>query len=30
VGEVVSLREQLNGFERLPLFGRRIVITRTR
>jgi uroporphyrinogen III methyltransferase/synthase len=30
VGEVVRLREQLNWFERLPLFGKRIVITRTR
>jgi len=30
VGEVVKLREQLGWFERLPLFGRRIVITRTR
>jgi uroporphyrinogen III methyltransferase/synthase len=30
VGEVVKLREQLNWFERLPLFGRRIVITRAR
>jgi uroporphyrinogen III methyltransferase/synthase len=30
VGEVVSLREQLNWFERLPLFGKRIVITRGR
>jgi uroporphyrinogen III methyltransferase/synthase len=30
VGEVVSLREQLNWFERLPLFGKRIVITRAR
>jgi uroporphyrinogen III methyltransferase/synthase len=30
VGEVVSLREQLNWFERLPLFGKRIVITRPR
>lgn len=30
VGEVVRLRDQLNWFERLPLFGRRIVITRTR
>jgi len=29
VGEVVSLRDQLNWFERLPLFGKRIVITRT-
>ena len=27
---MVSLREQLNCFERLPLFGRRIAITRTR
>lgn len=30
VGEVVKLREQLNWFERLPLFGKRIVITRAR
>jgi uroporphyrinogen III methyltransferase/synthase len=30
VGEVVRLRDQLNWFERLPLFGKRIVITRTR
>jgi uroporphyrinogen III methyltransferase/synthase len=30
VGEVVSLREHLNWFERLPLFGKRIVVTRTR
>jgi len=30
VGEVVNLREKLAWFERLPLFGRRIVITRTR
>ena len=30
VGEVVSLPEQLNCFERLPLFGKRIAITRTR
>jgi uroporphyrinogen III methyltransferase/synthase len=30
VGEVVKLREQLNWFERLPLFGKRIAITRTR
>jgi uroporphyrinogen III methyltransferase/synthase len=29
VGEVVSLREELNWFERLPLFGQRIVLTRT-
>ena len=28
VGEVVDLRERLDWFERLPLFGRRIVITR--
>lgn len=30
VGEVVNLRRQLNWFERLPLFGKRIVITRAR
>jgi uroporphyrinogen III methyltransferase/synthase len=30
IGEVVNLREQLNWFERLPLFGKRIVITRAR
>jgi uroporphyrinogen III methyltransferase / synthase len=30
VGAVVSLRERLNWFERLPLFGRRIAVTRTR
>jgi len=30
VGEVVALRERLNWFERLPLFGRRIVVTRAR
>jgi uroporphyrinogen III methyltransferase/synthase len=29
-GEVVSLREKLNWFERRPLFGRRIAVTRTR
>ncbi len=28
VGEVVRLREKLNWFEHLPLFGRRIVNTR--
>jgi uroporphyrinogen III methyltransferase/synthase len=28
VGEVVALREDLNWFEHLPLFGRRIVLTR--
>jgi len=30
VGEVVKLREKLNWFEKLPLFGRRIVVTRAR
>lgn len=30
IGEVVALREQLNWFERLPLFGKRIAITRAR
>jgi uroporphyrinogen III methyltransferase/synthase len=30
VGNVVKLRDQLNWFERLPLFGKRIVITRAR
>jgi uroporphyrinogen III methyltransferase/synthase len=30
VGEVVKLREKLNWFERRPLFGKRIVVTRTR
>lgn len=30
VGEVVGLREKLNWFERLPLFGERIVVTRAR
>jgi uroporphyrinogen III methyltransferase/synthase len=30
IGEVVSLREKLNWYERLPLFGRRIVVTRAR
>ncbi|MDH4229190.1 MAG: uroporphyrinogen-III C-methyltransferase [Nitrospirota bacterium] len=28
VGEVVTLREQINWFESLPLFGRRILVTR--
>ncbi len=30
VGEVVKCREELNWFERRPLFGRRIMITRAR
>ncbi len=30
IGEVVGLREQLNWFEHLPLFGKRIAITRAR
>ena len=30
VGEVVALRSKLNWFERLPLFGQRIVVTRPR
>ncbi|MBN2133718.1 MAG: uroporphyrinogen-III C-methyltransferase [Sedimentisphaerales bacterium] len=30
IGRVVSLREQLAWFERRPLFGRRIVVTRAR
>ncbi|MCU0538443.1 MAG: uroporphyrinogen-III C-methyltransferase [Desulfobacterales bacterium] len=30
VGEVVSLRERLNWFERRPLLGRRIIVTRSR
>lgn len=30
VGSVVSVREKLNWFETRPLFGRRILITRTR
>jgi len=30
VGEVVRLREQLNWFERRPLFGKRILVTRPR
>jgi uroporphyrinogen III methyltransferase/synthase len=29
-GEVVSLRAKLKWFEKLPLFGKRIVVTRTR
>lgn len=30
IGEVVNLREKLNWFERRPLFGQRIVVTRSR
>jgi uroporphyrinogen III methyltransferase/synthase len=30
IGEVVALRDQFNWYERLPLFGQRIVITRDR
>ncbi len=30
IGEVVSLRDKFNWYERLPLFGQRIVITRDR
>jgi len=30
IGEVVRLREKLNWFEKRPLFGQRIVVTRTR
>jgi uroporphyrinogen III methyltransferase / synthase len=30
VGEVVNLREQVSWFESLPLFGKRIVVTRAR
>jgi uroporphyrinogen III methyltransferase/synthase len=30
IGEVTRLREKLNWFERRPLFGRRIVVTRSR
>ncbi len=30
VGEVVKLREQLNWFEKRPLFGKRIVLTRAK
>lgn len=29
-GEVVNLRDKLNWFEKLPLFGKRIAVTRTR
>ena len=30
IGGVVNLRGKLNWFERRPLFGRRVVVTRTR
>jgi uroporphyrinogen III methyltransferase / synthase len=30
IGEVVALRSQLDWFEKLPLFGRRIIVTRAR
>lgn len=30
IGGVVSLRRELNWFERLPLFGQKILVTRTR
>lgn len=30
VGEVVKLRSELNWYEALPLFGQRVVVTRTR
>ncbi|OGW82505.1 MAG: uroporphyrinogen-III C-methyltransferase [Omnitrophica bacterium RIFCSPHIGHO2_02_FULL_51_18] len=30
VGEVVSLKNQLSWYEKLPLFGKKIVVTRTR
>jgi uroporphyrinogen III methyltransferase/synthase len=30
VGDVVKLRPELNWFEKLPLFGQRVVVTRTR
>jgi len=30
LGEVVRLRDKLNWYERLPLFGKRIVVTRAR
>ena len=30
IGEVVQLRDQLNWFEKRPLFGQRIVVTRAR
>ena len=30
IGDVVTLRDRLNWFEKKPLFGKRIVVTRTR
>jgi uroporphyrinogen III methyltransferase/synthase len=30
IGDVVKLRKELNWFEALPLFGQRVVVTRTR
>ncbi len=30
IGEVVTLRDRFNWFEKLPLFGRRIIVTRDR
>ena len=30
VGEVVRLRDKLDWYERLPLFGKRIVVTRAK
>ncbi len=30
IGEVVALRDRFNWFEKLPLFGQRIVVTRDR
>ena len=30
IGEVVNLRKDLNWFENLPLFGKRVLVTRTR
>ena len=30
VGQVVTLRDRLNWFERRPLFGRRVLVTRSR
>ena len=30
IGEVVSLRDRFNWYEKLPLFGQRIIVTRDR